>query len=106
MQQPLCKFRQNSCGFPRWNSLLGLFTFWALSLFATGCGDGPPSQPGPKTKPLTGTALTIRCPDPAFAAAITPAAQSWATRTGATITLLTGSMTPGDDTDVGILNVS
>jgi ABC-type glycerol-3-phosphate transport system substrate-binding protein len=36
-------------------------------------------------------------------AALTQAARSWATRTGATVTLTTGPMKPGDDTDVGVI---
>jgi len=84
----------------------GLFALLGLSLLASGCGGGSPTNPNPKAKTFSGTTLIMRCPDTAFAAAITQPAQSWATRTGATITLLTGSMTPGDDTDVGILPVS
>ena len=106
MQQPLCKIRQNPCGFPRWKDMRGLFALLGLSLLASGCGGGSPTNPNPKAKTFSGTTLIMRCPDTAFAAAITQPARSWATRTGATITLLTGNMMPGDDTDVGILTVA
>ncbi len=48
----------------------------------------------------------MRCPDPLFAVVLTPAVQSWADRTGATVFVRVEAMASGDDTDVGILSVS
>jgi multiple sugar transport system substrate-binding protein len=68
-----------------------------------GCGGDPNPRFAAKAAPFAGVALTLRCPDEPFKAALTQAARSWATRTGATVTLTTGPMTPGDDTDVGVI---
>jgi multiple sugar transport system substrate-binding protein len=77
----------------------------AHAFLITGCGSesGPPSDPKGK---FTGVALTVRCADSAFASAIGPAVHSWADRSGASVALHTSNMTPGDDTDIGILSVS
>lgn len=72
-------------------------------LFGAGCNTGP--TPTNDTPAGEGVSLSISCGDPAFLAAFTPAAQSWATRTGARIELRSTTMTPGDDCDVGILSV-
>lgn len=72
----------------------------------TGCGGDSNPMPGPEAKSFTKVTLNIRCPDPAFASVLVPAAKSWGERTGATITVRTERMTPGDDTDIGILAAS
>src|SRR5215212_7685571 len=68
-----------------------------------GCGGDPNPRSATKTAPFAGVALTLSCPDEPFRAALTQAARSWATRTGAAVTLTSGPMTPGDDTDVGVI---
>lgn len=72
----------------------------------TGCGGDNTPLPSSRTKPHNGTALFVRCPDQDFAAALTPAVQSWADRTGAKVTVLTEAMATTDDTDIGILPLS
>src|SRR4051812_22828119 len=72
-------------------------------LLAAGCGPDPNPGTGQPSKPFTGISLMVLCPDAAFAPALTPAAESWATRTGAKVTVKTEAMTPGDTADVGIL---
>src|SRR6478752_3014885 len=103
MQQPLYEIQHKLSSFPsRWMvgvTILGLLT----TPFVAGCNGETNPVPGKKAKPYSGISLTVRCGDRAFAAAITQAAQSWATRTGAIVTLHPADMTPGDDTDVGIL---
>ncbi len=83
-------------------STVALLAF-GLLLATTGCG-GDSIRPASATaKPFTSVSLTLRCPDTTFATAITPALKSWATRTGATVTIAPGPMMPGDDSDIGII---
>jgi ABC-type glycerol-3-phosphate transport system substrate-binding protein len=73
-------------------------------LWVSGCGGDSNRTLVHQAKPFSGTFI-IRCPDANFAQAVTPAARSWADRTGATVTIHTAAMTPGDDTDIGIVGV-
>jgi len=63
------------------------------------------TSPNSKGNPFQDVVLTVRCADFAFLAALTPAAQSWATRTGAQVQLHATPMTPEDESDIGILSV-
>lgn len=73
------------------------------ALAVIGCGEDPGSKAGPAAKPFAGASVTLSCPEPEFAAAIAPIVNSWATRTGAKVTLRTGPMAPGDDADAGVI---
>jgi ABC-type glycerol-3-phosphate transport system substrate-binding protein len=69
-----------------------------------GCGDD--SNPTASiTKPFTGVSLNLRCPDREFAEALSPAARSWAERTGAKIAIQVEPMVSGDSADIGIIDV-
>lgn len=81
-----------------WVVLLALSTL-------PGCTGDIENTPG-APRPFTGASLTLRCPDTHFAAAIRPAVHSWATRTGATVTIRTEPMAIEDDTDIGIIPTS
>lgn len=56
-------------------------------------------------KPFTGVSLTLKCPYHVLGEVLSPAARSWAERTGAKINILMEPMTPGDKTDIGIIDV-
>src|SRR5262245_2845066 len=105
MQQPLYQNRpfQYSCvpHFLRGSIVLGI----SALAFGAGCSSDPAGSVGEKPAPLSGISLVIRAEDPAIVACLTPAAQSWATRTGARVELHSSGMTPGDDSDIGILSV-
>jgi ABC-type glycerol-3-phosphate transport system substrate-binding protein len=75
----------------------------AALVFVAGCGGDSSHGTAPDAKPFSKVVLTVRCPDPALAAVITPATRSWADRTGAGVTIHAAGMTPEDDTDVGII---
>ena len=77
----------------------------ALLAAIPGCG-GEATNDSSKGKRYHGLSLTVRCADAAFAAALSQPTQSWAARTGAAVTLLTASMTPTDDSDIGIIPVA
>ncbi len=47
--------------------------------------------------------LRLRCPDAAFADAITPVIKQWEVRTGGKVTLSREPMAPTDDSDIGII---
>src|SRR4051794_35580182 len=101
MQQPVLRNPAASpvaaVGPGRVRAVAFLFLLGTASLAAPGCGgDGPQPVPSGPAKPFAGVSLTLRCPDAAFAAAIRPAAQSWATRTGATVALKAEQAAPGD----------
>jgi multiple sugar transport system substrate-binding protein len=74
-------------------------------LLGAGCGADQSIPTNSKGAIFQDVALTVRCGDPAFVAALTPAAQSWATRTGARVEMQATSMTPGDEADIGILSI-
>src|SRR5215211_4021799 len=63
-------------------ALLAVFTLLALP----GCDPAAPTNTG-EAKPHEGVALTVRCPDPALAGVVEPAARVWAARAGATVTV-------------------
>ncbi|HVL16017.1 MAG TPA: extracellular solute-binding protein [Gemmata sp.] len=81
--------------------LRGLILLPAFLITLSGCGGDAPSGPTAKTVPHAGVALKLRCPDEAFRSAISHSARSWATRTGATLTLTAS----GDDADVDVIPV-
>ncbi len=103
MQQPLGKNqpipRSLTGALPSFRTTVAI----SLLLAATGCNTG--SSPTNETPAGAGVSLSICCAEPAFLAALTPAAQSWATRTGARVELRSTRMTPGDDCDLGILSI-
>lgn len=70
-------------------------------LVLTGCDNQvvPPRTPGT----YEGQKITLRCPDAAFADAITPMVKAWEVRTGATVTIARETMTSADDSDLGII---
>lgn len=103
MQQPLYENRHNPLSFPTRQVVPLAVVGFATIILAFGCSGESNTVTGPKVKSFGGVALTVRCADPAFAASLSHATQSWATRSGATVTLLTSGMTPGDDSDLGIL---
>jgi ABC-type glycerol-3-phosphate transport system substrate-binding protein len=70
-----------------------------------GCEGDTTKPTTAEPKPFAGTSLTLRCADPAFAEAITPAARSWAERTGAAVAIRPEAMAAGDDSDIGIIAV-
>jgi ABC-type glycerol-3-phosphate transport system substrate-binding protein len=74
-----------------------------LALFAAlvGCDDARPNAGPPR--PHEGQSLTLRCPDPAFADAITPAVRAWEVRSGAKVALRREAMAPGDDSDLAVI---
>ncbi|MDW8197125.1 MAG: extracellular solute-binding protein [Gemmataceae bacterium] len=69
-------------------------------LVGIGCEPPPPAE---EVKPYARVHLTLRCPDAAFAQAITPMVRAWEVRTGGQVTIHTQAMTATDDTDIGIL---
>jgi multiple sugar transport system substrate-binding protein len=85
----------------RWPGVVGLVCLLAVS----GCGGDSTKSTDPAPKTFGGVLITLRCADPAFAEAVTPAAHSWAGRNSAQVKVLAEPMTPGDDTDVAILPV-
>jgi ABC-type glycerol-3-phosphate transport system substrate-binding protein len=105
MQQPLYKNHHILSSFPARHSRSGVLIGIGTALLATGCAADSTAEWGARSQQFQGVALSLRCPDPAFVDAISPAALSWAKRNGATLTIHTAAMRPGDDTDVGILNV-
>src|SRR4029078_4805542 len=105
MQQPLYENPHNPPGFPTRRSVAMVVGIAAIVL-AAGCTGDSNTLTGQMASPFSAVALTIRCADAAFGAALSQPAQSWATRTGATVQLLTSPMTTGDDTDIGIIPVS
>jgi len=105
MQQPLYKNHHILSSFPARHSLSAFLIGIVAALLATGCVTDSTADWGTKSQQFQGVSLSLRCADPAFVAAISPAALSWAKRSGATLTIHTAAMTPGDDTDVAILNV-
>src|SRR5262245_53997022 len=88
MQQPLYEKQAPPTKFSGRILPLMLPFVLAQTIVITGCGDGPDTNPSPKGK-FAGIALTIRCADPAFVSAITPAVHSWADRSGASVALHT-----------------
>ncbi|HJZ55923.1 MAG TPA: extracellular solute-binding protein [Gemmataceae bacterium] len=72
----------------------------ALSIASLGVGGCDPGATiaDKKEKPFAGVALKVRCPDRAFADAITPIAKTWAARTGATVVWV-----PPNDPDPDVL---
>ena len=57
-------------------------------------------------KPFAGISLNLRIPDPVFREILTPAARSWAERTGASLNIVNEPMRPKDDSDLGVIEVS
>ena len=66
-----------------------------------GVGCGGPVAPPPTPKPFAGTALTVACPDPAFAKELSGRCAAWAARTGATVKVL--PQAPADTADVAVI---
>src|SRR3984957_1181980 len=56
-------------------------------------------------KPYAGASLTLVSQEKTFAEALTPMVQSWAERSGTKVTIKIGSMSPGDDADIGVIEV-
>jgi multiple sugar transport system substrate-binding protein len=79
---------------------LGIIAIISIS----GCeADSKQSTVGAKI--FTGVSLNLRCSDQGFGEVLSPAVQSWATRTGAKVHILLEAMTPDDNTDVGVISV-
>src|SRR5581483_1653705 len=104
MQRSLSPNPHHRLRFPRpfGRSLALLTAAFCLSVGA-GCDGDAAKTTTAEPKPFAGTSLTLRCADPAFADAITPAARSWAERTGATVAVRHEAMAAGDDSDIGII---
>ncbi len=77
-------------------------TLGAALVALVGCEEGRTTASAPP-KPFAGQKLTLSCPDAAFADAITPMAKAWAARTGAEVVVRRETMTPTDETDIGII---
>src|SRR4051812_32770447 len=92
MQQPV---RANLARPPAWVGF--------ACLLVAGCGGDSPQNTANPTKPFAEISLTVRCPDPAFARAITPAVESWGAAKGAKVAVEIGAMSPNDSADVGII---
>ena len=103
MQQPLSQNRHIPRTFTR--KLLSSTVACGFTALLVGAGCSEESGSSITTRAGEGIALSISCADAAFLAAISPAAQSWATRTGARVELRSTAMTPGDDCDIGLLSV-
>src|SRR5262245_43347423 len=103
MQQTLHENRHNLPRFRVCSGLVSAAVGIAALMLVAGCGgdSSPPTDPNAKT--FGKVALTVRCADPAFTAAITPTIRSWAERTGATVAVESAAMAEGDNTDVGII---
>jgi ABC-type glycerol-3-phosphate transport system substrate-binding protein len=71
----------------------------------SGCTDDSNRNAGVE-KPFTGVSLTLRFPDTPFADVLTPAARSWADRTGAKVTIVVKPFSPGDEADVGVIDAA
>src|SRR5215216_2689875 len=69
-------------------------------LAVIGC-NAPPVSEAPQ-RPFEGQKLTLSCPEPAMADAITPMARAWEARTGASVAVRREPMTADDATDVGV----
>lgn len=84
----------------------GLFTPIALAaLVGTaigGCGPAP-GPTGRSDQPFAGVTLTVSCPDPAFRAALTPLARSWAARTGAAVEMVPTPPVPDSPADIAVI---
>jgi multiple sugar transport system substrate-binding protein len=74
------------------------------TILITGCGDDPRYSAQPANS-FAGVTLNLHCPDHGFADVISPAARSWADRTGAKIAIKIAPMSLGDDADIGIIDV-
>jgi multiple sugar transport system substrate-binding protein len=96
MQQPVRPIPQNRFRFPV------LLAGAALSALV-GCDGAQPGDSAAPRKPYDGVRLTVSCPDPAFAAAITPIANTWAARTGAAVAVVPAAMSPTDESDIGVI---
>jgi hypothetical protein len=101
MQQPVRSIPQN-------RSRLSILTTAAVLALGTalaalfGCEAPAPTVHSAK-KQYDGVPLVVSCPDPAFADAIGPIAQTWAARTGASVTIAPAPMTRTDSSDIGVL---
>jgi ABC-type glycerol-3-phosphate transport system substrate-binding protein len=103
MQQPLPPIPHNRHIFSvptRTGYLLGLIALLTL-VSLIGCTTPPPPPP---PKQYENQVFTLRCPDAAFADAITPIIRQWEIRTGAKVTLRREVMTSADDTDIAIIS--
>lgn len=76
-----------------------------LLLACLGC-EGPPvpTVVSSGEKPHANVTLRIACADEKLAASLAPLAKVWAGRTGATVEVVPGPMTPNDACDLGILS--
>jgi ABC-type glycerol-3-phosphate transport system substrate-binding protein len=66
----------------------GLLVGLGVVLAVPGAGCVGPGTPPPPANPFAGTALTVACPDPAFAQELSGRCAAWAARTGATVKVL------------------
>lgn len=82
----------------------GLLACLAFLLTSSGC-EGPevPRKISSGTKPFAGVSLRVVCGDEQFVAALKPLVKSWAGRSGATVELVAGPLTPEDSADAAIL---
>jgi ABC-type glycerol-3-phosphate transport system substrate-binding protein len=101
MQQAVHPIPRNPSKFAAFPASGLLATLLGLLTVLPGCGPMP-TQSG-ESKPFASQKLTLRCPDAAFAKAITPAVKAWEARKGAAVAVVGEAMTPADDTDVGVI---
>jgi multiple sugar transport system substrate-binding protein len=73
------------------------------TIFIFGCSDDK-RYSAQISSSFTGVSISLHCPDKAFADVISPAAQSWADRTGARLAIKIEPMSVGDEADVGIID--
>ncbi|HET6576582.1 MAG TPA: hypothetical protein VFG68_23490 [Fimbriiglobus sp.] len=80
---------------------VGLLVGVGVVLVGVGVGCVGPVTPPPPARPFTGTALTVACPDPAFARELSSRCAAWAARAGATVSVV--PQPPTDAADVAVI---
>jgi len=104
MQQSLSVNLETAQDLPRRLAhLLSAASLIICPVLISGCGEDS-KQTSPLTKTHKDVSLTLVCPDKAFLTALSPAARSWAERTGAKIAIKLETMSLDDDADIGIID--
>src|ERR1700722_19002258 len=104
MQQSLSVNLETSQGsLRRLTHLLSVVCIIICPVLISGCGEDS-KQTSQFTKPYKDVSLTLVCPDKAFLSALSPAAKSWAERSGAKIAIKFEPMSLDDEADIGIID--
>lgn len=99
MQQPVRSILHNHTG----TSCLVTVGVALILVLLSVAGCAPPPPPPEQPKPFDKQALTLSCPEPAMADAITPMVRTWEARTGAAVTIRREPMTAADATDIAVV---